>query len=926
MADEIIGSLGIQIVGDYSSLASTLAAAQSQAAASGASIASAFNTAISPSVQKATVLFDAYGVAIKSAAASTASFTAATSAAAQASGNAVVGASAASSAIAAVGKQAQGTSQEINGLAASINSFRRNIVFPLLGINAAINIAKELGETIYNVYEKNRDAPEKIAGAFGDLNQGLDATNDTLTLTDDKIQETLAHLNSTPANTLKTAIDQDVVSADHLRSSLTSAVDALYKTAAEQGPDWVTRTLTGMWAAASGFVTGTLAKGIIGGAAGALSGAGAVRQNNLLLQSSQESLGGQTGQGGFRGEEAQAFAALIPKLREAKTAQEALDAQKQISIHIGQLYNAQIAEQQSLLSRAPAGSTSQEIIQAKIADLQKQQYDREVQERAEADQAQATSIEKARAAAAEKASIALAYLANETAASKQQADVQRKLADEGVEAAHQQRTADIASIENAHERAIATAKEEIQYSQERRTADEAAYQAQFDAFAAFQKRKADLVSAGKTPNEATVARAGVAGETAAAAAQLAEQFVALDDKVATSKQHLTTVIAEESRKEIDEANKFWAEEESKAQEWLKQQEEAFKRVTEIREKAAGNQAAAGFQSQRIAAQTAYGAQPIHTAQTDIAQAQLLLSIDQQDRAAKLAAAEAEAATAQAALKLDDSMRNQVDAATKLAAAQKLAADNANANLQEQGAITDKLAQQTLQYQLQADFAKAFGNAENAIGPAIAQGVFGSHKQGENVGAQIEKALKNVGQQLFGSLITTAIKQLVTQLAATTAVQTVLHAIGITQATALTANTAAVAANTAALAAQATASGGGGVASALEGLAGFGLFAGGGDPPVGVASIVGENGPELFIPHSAGTIIPAGQFASGTGGPGALGLPSISGVAAGSSAHVGEMHFHAHGMTDSKTFIDQVMREIPGKLKSIGGPAFSPLSR
>ena len=33
------------------------------------------------------------------------------------------------------------------------------------------------------------------------------------------------------------------------------------------------------------------------------------------------------------------------------------------------------------------------------------------------------------------------------------------------------------------------------------------------------------------------------------------------------------------------------------------------------------------------------------------------------------------------------------------------------------------------------------------------------------------------------------------------------------------------------------------------------FAMGGDPPVGQASLVGENGPELFIPKSAGTVIP-----------------------------------------------------------------------
>ena len=33
------------------------------------------------------------------------------------------------------------------------------------------------------------------------------------------------------------------------------------------------------------------------------------------------------------------------------------------------------------------------------------------------------------------------------------------------------------------------------------------------------------------------------------------------------------------------------------------------------------------------------------------------------------------------------------------------------------------------------------------------------------------------------------------------------------------------------------------------------FANGGDPPVGRASIVGERGPELFVPRTAGTIIP-----------------------------------------------------------------------
>ena len=41
------------------------------------------------------------------------------------------------------------------------------------------------------------------------------------------------------------------------------------------------------------------------------------------------------------------------------------------------------------------------------------------------------------------------------------------------------------------------------------------------------------------------------------------------------------------------------------------------------------------------------------------------------------------------------------------------------------------------------------------------------------------------------------------------------------------------------------------------------FADGGDPPVGQASIVGERGPELFIPKSAGTIIPNEKLGGGT---------------------------------------------------------------
>ncbi|MFO1081870.1 MAG: phage tail tape measure C-terminal domain-containing protein [Reyranellaceae bacterium] len=49
------------------------------------------------------------------------------------------------------------------------------------------------------------------------------------------------------------------------------------------------------------------------------------------------------------------------------------------------------------------------------------------------------------------------------------------------------------------------------------------------------------------------------------------------------------------------------------------------------------------------------------------------------------------------------------------------------------------------------------------------------------------------------------------------------------------------------------------------MAGFNGYATGGDPPVGMPSWVGENGPELFVPKEAGTIYNQGQLADMAGG-------------------------------------------------------------
>ena len=53
-------------------------------------------------------------------------------------------------------------------------------------------------------------------------------------------------------------------------------------------------------------------------------------------------------------------------------------------------------------------------------------------------------------------------------------------------------------------------------------------------------------------------------------------------------------------------------------------------------------------------------------------------------------------------------------------------------------------------------------------------------------------------------------------------------------------------------------GGKGLGGFLGGILG-GLFANGGQPPVNKISVVGERGPELFVPRSAGTIIPNNEI-------------------------------------------------------------------
>ena len=88
------------------------------------------------------------------------------------------------------------------------------------------------------------------------------------------------------------------------------------------------------------------------------------------------------------------------------------------------------------------------------------------------------------------------------------------------------------------------------------------------------------------------------------------------------------------------------------------------------------------------------------------------------------------------------------------------------------------------------------------------------------------------------------------------------------------------------------------------------FAAGGRPPVGKASIVGEKGPELFVPTSAGTIIPNHSL----GGGGITNNIVVNVDASGSNVEGNEQQSRELGLVLSNAIQAQLIQEKrPGGL-------------
>ena len=109
----------------------------------------------------------------------------------------------------------------------------------------------------------------------------------------------------------------------------------------------------------------------------------------------------------------------------------------------------------------------------------------------------------------------------------------------------------------------------------------------------------------------------------------------------------------------------------------------------------------------------------------------------------------------------------------------------------------------------------------------------------------------------------------------------------------------------------------GINTALQGT-GLGIFknlsgfANGGRPPVGKPSIVGERGPELFVPNTSGTIVPNGKFGGGGGATNVVVNVDAKGSSASGDSGAGKQ---LGGLIGAAVQAELIKQQRPGGLLS-----------
>jgi hypothetical protein len=227
--------------------------------------------------------------------------------------------------------------------------------------------------------------------------------------------------------------------------------------------------------------------------------------------------------------------------------------------------------------------------------------------------------------------------------------------------------------------------------------------------------------------------------------------------------------------------------------------------------------------------------------------------------------------------------------------QQYAGETAIAGLKQRDSMRGQLQQQTSPQAL-----------AGPLSEALAEGVM---KGGKGLGKEIRQSLQGIGKQILGTVFEHAITSLIEKIGIQSAIDALLHIGTGVQVAALTANNIALTSNAAsnvALTAAVTA-----LTTAMDINSILG-FADGGSPPVGVVSMVGERGPELFIPSVPGKIVTNSALRSSQ---------SATAFGGGGGSGGGTTHQTFNVMTNSPR---QTAREISTYIKS-QTPKYAPYS-
>ena len=176
--------------------------------------------------------------------------------------------------------------------------------------------------------------------------------------------------------------------------------------------------------------------------------------------------------------------------------------------------------------------------------------------------------------------------------------------------------------------------------------------------------------------------------------------------------------------------------------------------------------------------------------------------------------------------------------------------------------------------LARESAQTFGNVFNTAVQSISHGISGLIEGTTTWRSALREIYNSIIGEIVQGIVQMGVRWVMTQVMMTTMGRAI-------QASAVAASAPAAAASAliwSPAATLATIATFGGAALAAPGLIGAaelatmfgGAFADGGRPPLGNISLVGERGPELFVPDTAGTILPADATAAlmtGTGGGG-----------------------------------------------------------